>query len=89
MAPEVVLTLGNFSSRLLLGTKDGITTLRGRSYPVGLGGRTVTVVPTLHPAAVLRGGKVPMGQVRWWATWARARPRSRRGSARDWAWRTR
>lgn len=64
MAPAVVLTLGNFASRLLLGTKDGITTLRGREYQVGLGGRTVTVVPTLHPAAVLRGGKVPMAQVR-------------------------
>lgn len=64
MTPAVVLTLGNFSSRLLLSTKEGITKLRGRSYDVEIGGRAVTLVPTLHPAAVLRGGKVPMAQVR-------------------------
>ena len=64
MTPAVVLTLGNFSSRLLLSTKEGITKLRGRSYDVEIGGRPVTLVPTLHPAAVLRGGKVPMAQVR-------------------------
>ncbi|MFM7062463.1 MAG: uracil-DNA glycosylase family protein [Actinomycetes bacterium] len=64
MAPAAVLNLGNFSTRLLLSTKDGITTLRGRSYQVEMGGRTATVVPTLHPAAVLRGGKVAEAQVR-------------------------
>lgn len=63
-APSVVLTLGNFASRLLLGTREGVTRLRGRSYEVDLGARSVTVVPTLHPAAVLRGGAVPMAQVR-------------------------
>ena len=32
IAPKVIVTLGNFSSKLLLETKVGITKLRGRSY---------------------------------------------------------
>ncbi|MHB1930365.1 MAG: uracil-DNA glycosylase, partial [Acidimicrobiales bacterium] len=36
--PEVVLTLGNFATRLLLDTTDRITTLRGRTYPWGPAG---------------------------------------------------
>ena len=61
IAPKVIVTLGNFSSKLLLETKVGITKLRGRSYEWRPG---VHLVPTLHPAAVLRGGGGPMAQVR-------------------------
>jgi uracil-DNA glycosylase family 4 len=50
--PAVVVTLGNFSTRLLLDTTEGITRLRGRSYPF----RGGHLVPTYHPAAALRGG---------------------------------
>lgn len=50
--PAVVMTLGNFSSRLLLKRATGITKLRGHVYPWW--GRHV--VPTFHPAAALRGG---------------------------------
>jgi DNA polymerase len=50
--PTVVVTLGNFSTRLLLGTTEGITRLRGRAYPF----RGGHLVPTFHPAAALRGG---------------------------------
>ncbi len=49
--PKVVVTLGNFSSKLLLRTDDGITRLRGRAYEWW--GRFL--VPTFHPAAALRG----------------------------------
>ncbi len=49
--PKVVLTLGNFSSKLLLRTDTGITRLRGRAYEWW--GRYL--VPTFHPAAALRG----------------------------------
>lgn len=49
--PRVVVTLGNFSSKLLLGTETGITRLRGASYEWW--GRYL--VPTFHPAAALRG----------------------------------
>jgi DNA polymerase len=50
--PTVVVTLGNFATRLLLETTEGITRLRGRSYPFRRG----HLVPTYHPAAALRGG---------------------------------
>src|ERR1700732_918852 len=33
LAPTVVVTLGNFATRLLLGTKEGITKLRGTEFP--------------------------------------------------------
>jgi len=51
--PRVVVTLGNFATKLLLGTKVGITKLRGQEFPYGDG---ITLVPTLHPSAVLRTG---------------------------------
>ncbi len=60
IAPRVVVTVGNFATRTLLGTKEGITKLRGRSYPYGAG----VLVPTFHPAAVLRGGAQQMAQMR-------------------------
>ena len=31
--PTVVVTLGNFATKLLLDTKDGITKLRGQEFP--------------------------------------------------------
>ena len=49
--PRVVVTLGNFSSKLLLNTETGITRLRGTAYEWW--GRHL--VPTFHPAAALRG----------------------------------
>jgi DNA polymerase len=49
--PKVVLTLGNFSSKLLLRTTTGITRLRGHAYPWW----RRYLVPTFHPAAALRG----------------------------------
>ncbi|MCA1691258.1 MAG: uracil-DNA glycosylase [Actinobacteria bacterium] len=58
--PKVVVTLGNFATKLLLGTTEGITRLRGRVYP--LEGRVL--VPTYHPAAVLRGAGDSMAQMR-------------------------
>jgi uracil-DNA glycosylase family 4 len=50
--PKVVVTLGNFATRTLLATTDGITKLRGRSYPY----RGGHLVPTYHPSAALRSG---------------------------------
>lgn len=51
--PRVVVTLGNFATKLLLNTTTGITRLRGNAYPWWLG---ASLVPTFHPAAALRGG---------------------------------
>jgi DNA polymerase len=58
--PTVVVTLGRFAAQWLLETTDGITRLRGRSYPFAHG----VLIPTLHPAAALRGGAEPLGQMR-------------------------
>ena len=58
--PAVVITLGNFSSKLLLKRSTGITKLRGQVYPWW--GRHV--VPTFHPAAALRGGERVTDQIR-------------------------
>lgn len=50
--PVCVITLGNFSTKLLLRTTNGITRMRGTVYEWW--GRHL--VPTFHPAAALRGG---------------------------------
>jgi uracil-DNA glycosylase family 4 len=58
--PRVVLTLGNFATRLLLKRDVGISRLRGQVYPWW----NRYLVPTLHPAAILRGGGGLMEQIR-------------------------
>jgi len=50
--PKVVTTLGNFATKFVLNTTQGITRLRGQTFPWH--GRTV--IPTFHPAAILHGG---------------------------------
>jgi uracil-DNA glycosylase len=56
--PGVIVTLGNFATKLLLQTKEGITKLRGREFAFERAGHTAVLIPTLHPSAVLRtGGK--------------------------------
>jgi len=58
--PKVVVTLGNFAARTLLGTTEGIRTLRGRAYPF----RGGQLVPTYHPAFALRSGGEIMAEMR-------------------------
>jgi len=60
LGPSVLVTLGNFATKLLLDTKDGITKLRGREFRYG----DAVLVPTLHPAAVLRTGGIALAQAR-------------------------
>jgi DNA polymerase len=60
IGPVVVVTLGNFATRLLLQTDLGITRLRGKSYPMG----AWQLVPTYHPAAALRSGGVVVAEMR-------------------------
>lgn len=50
--PQLIVTLGNFATKYVLQTTQGITRTRGRTYD-WLGR---TVVPTFHPAAILHGG---------------------------------
>jgi DNA polymerase len=58
--PKVVVTLGNFASKLLLRTDTGITRLRGNAYEWW--GRFL--VPTFHPAAALRGSARVLAEMR-------------------------
>lgn len=62
LRPAVVVTLGNFATKLLLDTREGITKLRGRSFPFRRGDSVV--LPTVHPSAVLRGGGPALAQAR-------------------------
>jgi DNA polymerase len=57
----VVVTLGNFATKLMLNTETGITRLRGRAHHWWLG---ALLVPTFHPAAALRGGDRVTDQMR-------------------------
>ena len=59
--PQVIVTLGNFATKLLLETKDGITKLRGREFPYRQSG---VLIPTFHPSAVLRNGGTALAQAR-------------------------
>lgn len=52
--PRVVVALGATPAKYLLRTSTGITRLRGRRVDVEVGGFDVPVVPTFHPAYVLR-----------------------------------
>jgi len=59
--PRVIATLGNFSTQLLLGRKVGISKVRGQRFDW----RGRILIPTFHPAALLRSGAggVAMQQV--------------------------
>jgi DNA polymerase len=48
--PHVILAMGNFAVQTLLGTREGITRLRGKAYTF----RSIVLVPTYHPAFLLR-----------------------------------
>jgi uracil-DNA glycosylase family 4 len=50
--PTLIVTLGNFATRVILDRQVSISRVRGQRFQVD--GRTV--IPTFHPAAILRGG---------------------------------
>jgi DNA polymerase len=53
IAPTVICTLGNFSTKLLRGDPTGITRLHGQPEVRVLGSRAVWLYPIYHPAAAL------------------------------------
>ena len=59
--PAVILTLGNFAAQTLLGTREGITKLRGRAYEY----RSSILVPTFHPAFLLRNPGPQYRRMAW------------------------
>lgn len=52
--PKVMLTLGGPAAKLLLDTGEGIMRMRGQWREIEVGGRKIPVMPTLHPAYLLR-----------------------------------
>ncbi len=58
--PAVIVTLGNFATKLLLQNARGIRALRGRVFEIG----ARRLVPTYHPAYVLRAGGEAMAEMR-------------------------
>lgn len=61
VAPHVILALGNFAAQTLLGTKEGITRLRGKTYAF----RSAVLVPTFHPAFLLRNPGQEFKRMAW------------------------
>ena len=53
VAPIVVVTLGNFATRLLRGDAAGITTIHGQAEQRAFGEQSVWLFPVFHPAAAL------------------------------------
>ena len=52
--PDVLVTLGATPLRELTGITEGITKVRGQWQRIQAGGREIPVMPTFHPAYVLR-----------------------------------
>ncbi len=54
VAPEIIVLLGAVASRHVMGKSEGIMRLRGNWLEYYVAGRMVPVMPTLHPAYLLR-----------------------------------
>jgi len=56
ISPEVILCLGAFAARTILNLpeKTPISKIRGKEFKVKFGGSEITVIPTFHPAYLLR-----------------------------------
>ncbi|MGE0699121.1 MAG: uracil-DNA glycosylase family protein [Hyphomicrobiaceae bacterium] len=54
VAPDFILTLGGPAAKAVLDSPEGIMRLRGRWREVTIGAQPVRVMPTLHPAYLLR-----------------------------------
>ena len=50
--PRIIVTLGNFATRVILNRQVSISRVRGQRFDWD----GCSVIPTFHPAAVLRGG---------------------------------
>jgi DNA polymerase len=52
--PDILVCLGNPSAQAVLGTREGITRIRGRWFTFDTGTREIRAMATLHPAYLLR-----------------------------------
>ena len=60
----VIVTLGNFATKLLLDTKEGITKLRGKEFALGGPGCDAVAVPTLPPVGGVARRRQPLAEAR-------------------------
>ncbi len=56
LQPKLIITLGNIPTNILLGKDEKIMQRRGILVKRSFGGHETTILPTIHPAAVLRHG---------------------------------
>lgn len=61
--PDILVCLGGPSAQTLLGTKEGITKMRGQVVTYDTGQRTIEALATFHPAYLLR---TPLGKRLVW-----------------------
>ena len=54
VAPDVILTLGGPAAAAILGVSEGILKIRGKWREIAAGEAKVRVMPSLHPAYLLR-----------------------------------
>ena len=54
--PSLIVTLGSPSTKTMLSTETGITKLRGQVFEKEYGDLRVRIMPTYHPAYILRNG---------------------------------
>jgi DNA polymerase len=52
--PDMIMTLGGVAAKAMLGVTDGILRVRGKWRQLEVAGRKLPVMPTLHPAYLLR-----------------------------------
>lgn len=80
VAPDVLVCLGRQSALTLLegqAAKSGIKQMRGRWYALDIAGRAIPVLPTYHPAFLLR---TPIEKRMVWRDLLAARARLRTGA---------
>ncbi|MGN0729067.1 uracil-DNA glycosylase [Treponema sp.] len=54
LKPRYILALGRTAAQNLLNTEQGINSLRGKWFDYNLGARTIPLLATYHPSALLR-----------------------------------
>jgi uracil-DNA glycosylase len=54
LRPRVILLLGRVAAQAILGTDASIASLRGHAHRIDVGGASVPVIVTYHPAYLLR-----------------------------------
>jgi DNA polymerase len=55
--PKIIVTLGRHAAQALLRTEAPVGRLRGRFHTMSAGGREIPVMPTYHPAYLLRNAE--------------------------------